>query len=223
MKAMILAAGRGERMRPLTDIDPKPLLQAGGRSLIEHQIIKLRDAGISDIVINTAWLAEKIQSKLGDGSPLGVSISYSHETQALETAGGIINALPLLDNAPFLLINADAWCDIDLSVVTQLNLGNALARLVLVDTPDYLNGDFALQDSLIQHKSSGLLPLYTYSGIALMHPKLFAGLSPGKRPLLPVFENCMAQQKLHGQYYNGDWMDIGTPQRLQFLQNKLAR
>jgi MurNAc alpha-1-phosphate uridylyltransferase len=222
MKAMILAAGRGERMRPLTDSCPKPLMIAGGKTLIEHQIERLHKAGIIEIVINTAWLGEQIEQKLGDGAQLGVSIRYSRENEALETAGGLIQALSLLGDEPFVLANADAWCDFDFTELTARPLGNALARLVLIDTPDYLAGDFGLDNEQIIDKSKNPPTLYTYSGIALISPALLAGLAPGKRPLLPVFEAAMAEGKLHGQYFDGQWMDIGTPERLLMLQQILG-
>jgi MurNAc alpha-1-phosphate uridylyltransferase len=222
MKAMILAAGRGERMRPLTDSRPKPLMIAGGKTLIEHQIERLHQAGITEIVINTAWLGEQIEQKLGDGAQLGVIIQYSRENEALETAGGLIQALPLLGDEPFVLANADAWCDFDFTELTASPLGNALARLVLIDTPDYLAGDFGLEGEQIIHKTKKPPTLYTYSGIALISPALLAGLAPGKRPFLPVFEAAMAEGKLHGQHFSGQWMDIGTPERLQMLQQMLG-
>lgn len=222
MKAMILAAGRGERMRPLTDSCPKPLMTAGGKTLIEQQIERLQRAGITEIVINTAWLGEQIEQTLGDGTQLDVNIQYSRENEALETAGGLIQALPLLGKEAFVLANADAWCDFDVTELIARPLGDALARLVLIDTPDYLPGDFGLDGEQIVHKSKNPPTLYTYSGIALISPALLAGLTPGKRPLLPVFETAMAEGKLHGQHFDGQWMDIGTPERLQMLQQMLG-
>lgn len=218
MKAMILAAGRGERLRPLTDEIPKPLIKAVGKSLIEYHLENLAHAGFKDIVINTAWLAEKIHAQLGDGKNYGVNIQYSDEGTALETAGGIINALPLLGNEPFLVVNGDIWCDINFSEIPELK-SNKQAHLVLVDNPDHNeNGDFALQDGLI--KNTGEL-LHTYSGIGIYTADFFAEQQPGALPLAPIIRNKCEDDLVSGQLYDGLWTDVGTIERLQELENQI--
>jgi MurNAc alpha-1-phosphate uridylyltransferase len=218
MKAMILAAGRGERMRPLTDSTPKPLLEAGGKSLIEYHLDNLQRAGVRDIVINLAWLGHRIREHLGDGSAYALNIQYSNEGEAaLETAGGIIHALPLLGVAPFLVINGDIWTDYPLS---ELTLGaGALARLVMIDNPPHHpRGDFALARNLLRAQGS---PLLTYSGIGLYRPELFAPYAPGRRGLREVLDAGIAQGKIEGVHYRGHWSDIGTPERLEELRRQL--
>ncbi len=215
MKAMILAAGRGERMRPLTDHCPKPLLSVAGKSLIEYHIAALVRAGVSQIVINIAWLGAKIKQQLGDGQHYGVEILYSDEgDQALETAGGIINALPLLGQEPFILVNGDIWTDYNFSQLPS-TLTNKLAHLVLVENPEHHpQGDFDLdQAGLVLDQ-----PAYTYSGIAVYSPALFTNLKQGVRPLSPLLRLAMQQQQVSGECYTGDWWDVGTPQRLTELE-----
>ena len=210
---MILAAGRGERMRPLTDRTPKPLLPVGGRPLIEHHLRRLAAAGYRDVVINLAWLAVQIRDTLGDGQRFGLRIHYSEETQgALETAGGIRHALPLLGDAPFLVVNGDIWCDHPL---TPRDPGDALAHLVLVDNPaQHPQGDFALHDGRVEDIGARRL---TFSGIGYYRPELFAGLSDGPQPLAPLLRRTMAQGLVSGEHHRGTWIDVGTPQRLQAL------
>ena len=210
---MILAAGRGERMRPLTDRTPKPLLPVGGRPLIEHHLRRLAAAGYRDVVINLAWLAAQIREALGDGQRFGLRIHYSEETQgALETAGGIRHALPLLGDAPFLVVNGDIWCDHPL---TPHDPGDALAHLVLVDNPaQHPQGDFALHDGRVEDIGARRL---TFSGIGYYRPELFAGLSDGPQPLAPLLRRTMAQGLVSGERHRGTWIDVGTPQRLQAL------
>lgn len=210
---MILAAGRGERMRPLTDRTPKPLLPVGGRPLIEHHLRRLAAAGYRDVVINLAWLAAQIREALGDGQRFGLRIHYSEETQgALETAGGIRHALPLLGDAPFLVVNGDIWCDHPL---TPHDPGDALAHLVLVDNPaQHPQGDFALHDGRVEDIGARRL---TFSGIGYYRPELFAGLSDGPQPLAPLLRRTMAQGLVSGEHHRGTWIDVGTPQRLQAL------
>ena len=210
---MILAAGRGERMRPLTDRTPKPLLPVGGRPLIEHHLRRLAAAGYRDVVINLAWLAAQIREALGDGQRFGLRIHYSEETQgALETAGGIRHALPLLGDAPFLVVNGDIWCDHPL---TPRDPGDALAHLVLVDNPaQHPQGDFALHDGRVEDIGARRL---TFSGIGYYRPELFAGLSDGPQPLAPLLRRTMAQGLVSGEHHRGTWIDVGTPQRLQAL------
>jgi MurNAc alpha-1-phosphate uridylyltransferase len=218
MKAMILAAGRGERMRPLTDSTPKPLLEAGGKSLIEHHLANLKRAGVRDIVINLAWLGERIRERLGDGAAYGLSIRYSDEgAAALETAGGIIHALPLLGATPFLVINGDIWTDYPLG---ELALGaGALARLVMIaNPPHHPRGDFALERNLLRSKGD---PMLTYSGIGLYRPELFAPYAPGRRGLREVLDAAIVQGKIEAVHYRGRWSDIGTPERLEELRRQL--
>lgn len=219
MKAMILAAGRGTRMRPLTEHTPKPLLPVGGKALIVWHIEKLAQAGFHEIVINIAWLGGQIPEALGDGSRWNVRLHYSDEQDegALETAGGIIKALPLLGNEPFLVVNGDVWCDYP--CLPRSLAGNTLAHLVLVQNPPHNpDGDFALDQG--QVNSTGY-PRYTFSGIGYYHPQLFAGLPYGKRPLAPLLREAMQQNQVSGELFAGDWRDIGTPQRLHELDQQL--
>jgi MurNAc alpha-1-phosphate uridylyltransferase len=211
MKAMILAAGRGERMRPLTDSTPKALLPAGKLSLIEHHIGALYAAGIRDIVINIAWLGALVKAHLGDGSRYGVSIQYSEEPDgALETGGGILNALPLLGSDPFWLVNGDVRTDFAFPDIELTD--HDLAHLLLVNNPDHNpRGDFGLRDDRVLTDSDTLL---TYSGIAVLHPDLLAGLAPGRFPLAPLFSSAADAGRLAGTHYQGVWLDVGTPERL---------
>jgi len=220
MKAMILAAGRGERMRPLTDTTPKPLLEVGGKPLIVWHLEALARAGIKDIVINHAWLGEQIEAALGDGQAYGVSIRYSPESPAaLETAGGIIQALPLLGDSPFLVINGDIWCDYPLADLVARPLTNMQAHLIMVDNPpQHPEGDFVLHDGLLAPAGT---PRLTFSGMGLYSPDLFAGLPQGRRPLAPLLKTAMAQKKISGEHYSGQWFDVGTPARLQQLDSRL--
>jgi len=213
MKAMILAAGRGERMRPLTLTTPKPLLQAGGRCLIEYHLEALVHAGVQEVVVNHGWLGQQIADFLGDGQRYGLRIHYSAEGDApLETAGGIIQALPLLGDTPFILVNADIWTDYDFSRLPARLSGKA--HLVLVDNPPHHpEGDFALDSHILRNKGERL----TYSGIGVYSPALFAGLAPGVRPLAPLLRAAIEQAEVGGEWYRGQWWDIGTPQRLQQL------
>jgi MurNAc alpha-1-phosphate uridylyltransferase len=218
---MILAAGRGERMRPLTDDTPKPLLQAGGRALIEHQIERLRAAGIAELVINHAHLGERIEQALGDGRRLGVSIRYSPEGQgqALETGGGIHRALPLLGTDPFLVVNGDIWSDIDYGRL--LIAAGDLAHLVLVDNPaHHPDGDFALDGDRVHIDGPARL---TFAGVGIYRPELFAHCRPGAFPLAPLLTAAMAQDRCGGSHHKGQWIDIGTPERLQRLDRMLNR
>lgn len=219
MKAMILAAGRGKRMRPLTDHTPKPLLPAGRWRLIEHHLHHLADAGIRDVVINIAWLGEQIPAYLGRGERYGLAISYSDEgDQALETAGGIRRALPLLGNDPFLVVNGDVWTRYPLGEVPKEPEG--LAHLVMVKNPAHNPaGDFGL-DATGRLTEDGH-ERYTYSGIGVFRPELFAGLPDEPLPLGPVLRKAMQQGKVTGELYRGEWRDIGTPERLQRLQETL--
>ncbi len=219
MKALILAAGRGERLRPLTDHTPKPLLEAGGRPLIEHTIAALARAGFSELVINLAHLGGHIQARLGDGSRLGVTIAYSPEgEEALETGGGIHHALPLLGGQPFLVVNGDLATDYPFERLK--NQPEGLAHLVLVANPvHHPNGDFALRED--GKLSASAEPRHTFSGIGVYRPELFADCEPGKFPLAPLLRAAMAQGLVSGELYPGFWMDIGTVERLQEFDERL--
>lgn len=220
MKAMILAAGRGERMRPLTDHLPKPLLQVGGKMLIAYHLEKLKAANITEVVINHAWLGEKIEQALGDGSRYGLSIHYSAEGEALETAGGIVKALPLLGDAPFMVINGDIFCDYDVANLPASLPG--LAHLLLVNNPlHHPQGDFVLTDS--GHVVASGVEKLTFSGIGVYHPDLFKDFQPGKRALAPVLRDAMQQQQVTGEHHHGIWHDIGTPERLNELDKSLLK
>ncbi|OEC55449.1 MULTISPECIES: N-acetylmuramate alpha-1-phosphate uridylyltransferase MurU [unclassified Aeromonas] len=217
MKAMILAAGRGERMRPLTDLLPKPLLAVGGKPLIVHHIEKLKSAGVTELVINHAWLGHKLVESLGDGSALGVTIHWSAEESALETAGGIVQALPLLGSDPFLVINGDTWLDLDYHTLVSQPLGNDLAHLWLVpNPPQHPSGDFALQGGRVMDT-----PAFTFSGVGLYDPAAFAGLAGGARKLAPLLRDWMAQGRVGGSLLAGEWRDIGTVDRLHELDDQL--
>jgi MurNAc alpha-1-phosphate uridylyltransferase len=221
MKAMILAAGRGNRMRPLTDHVPKPLLMAGGARLIEHQIQRLRAAGCTELVINHAHLGAQIEQALGDGSAYGVRIQYSPEGegQALETGGGIHRALPLLGSKPFLVVNGDIWCDLDYA---RLEISPFdLAQIVLVDNPaHHPNGDFALIGDRVQSTGE---PRLTFAGIGLYRPALFEGCRPGAFALAPLLRGAMDAGRCAGLHHRGVWLDIGTPDRLQQLDGMLRK
>lgn len=219
--AMILAAGRGERMRPLTDHTPKPLLPVAGKPLIVHHIERLAAAGFRQLVINHAHLGEQIVAALGDGAAFGVQIRYSAEAPAaLETGGGIFQALPLLGAAPFLVINGDIWTDCDLSTLA-LNADD-LAQLVLVNNPpQHPLGDFHLTEN--GRVLADGTPRLTFSGIGLYRPALFANCQPGAFPLAPLLRTAMANKQVGGQFHCGRWFDIGTPERLAELNQLLRR
>ena len=220
MKAMILAAGRGERMRPLTDHTPKPLLKVGGKPLIVWHLERLAKAGFKDIVINHAHLGEQIEATLGNGAPWGLSIKYSPEKTALETAGGIANALPLLGSEPFLVVNGDTFTEIDFAFL-HLKI-NMLAHLVLIDNPpQHLQGDFAIQDGML--KNTGIQML-TFSGVGVYHPDLFADIVTGEpAKLAPLLRKAIDNNAVTAQYYQGVWHDIGTPERLKNLDESLLK
>ena len=214
---MILAAGRGERMRPLTDTTPKPLLPVCGKPLIAHHIEALANAGIRELVINHAWLGEQIETALGNGSRYGVRIQYSPEhPQALETGGGIFQALPLLGDQPFIVVNGDVMCDMDYRSLPSEPKG--LAHLVLVCNPEHNpNGDFALEDQLIRSDGASK---FTFSGIGVYRPQLFSGCSAGKFPLAPILRGAMSEDQVTGELHQGFWMDVGTPERLNELNQR---
>jgi N-acetyl-alpha-D-muramate 1-phosphate uridylyltransferase len=220
MKAMILAAGRGVRMRPLTDTTPKSLLAVGGKPLIAWQLEKLARAGFAEVVINHAHLGHLIEVALGDGSRFGLSIRYSAESEALETAGGIALALPLLGTEPFLVINADIYSDYDYSRLPGLRLEDRLAHLVLVDNPpQHPRGDFALEAGRVREAGRRML---TFSGIGVYAPRLFSGIPPSaKVPLAPLLRKAMGADRVSGEHYRGRWHDVGTAERLQALDLEL--
>jgi len=232
---MLLAAGKGTRMRPLTDNLPKPLLCAGGKMLIEYHLEKLASAGFGNIVINHAYLGSMVESALGDGSRYGVTIRYSAEQEGLETAGGIANALPLLTdtarNRPFIVINADIFCQFDFaslrSVLQLMNLATntLLAHLILVDNPaHHREGDFWLhpQSGQLSQSDGADCAKLTFSGIGVYHPILFDGIAPGQsQKLAPLLRLAMTCGKVSGGYFTGTWMDIGTPERLYELDTSL--
>jgi N-acetyl-alpha-D-muramate 1-phosphate uridylyltransferase len=220
MKAMILAAGKGERMRPLTLTTPKPLVPAAGKPLIEYHLEALARAGITDVVINHAWLGQQIEDHLGDGSRFGLSIRYSPEGEPLETGGGIFKALPLLGDAPFLLVNGDVWSDYDFAGLNAPLQG--LAHLVLVDNPGHHGrGDFRLADGQVSDgdEAPGTL---TFSGISVLHPALFEGCQPGAFKLAPLLRRAMAEGKVSGEHYQGHWIDVGTLERLADVERLLG-
>ena len=208
---MILAAGRGERMRPLTDTIPKPLLRIGGQTMIERHVHALARAGITELVITHAWLGEQIEKALGDGHAYGVSICYSAETgDSLETGGGILNALPLLGSEPFIVVNADIWTDFPFDSLPSNPQG--LAHLVMVDNPEqHPGGDFSLSEGKLSSNGPAML---TFSGIGVYRPAVFADCSPGAFPLGPLLRKLMAAGQVSGERYTGSWFDIGTPERL---------
>jgi len=212
MKAMILAAGKGERMRPLTLTTPKPLVRAGGVPLIEYHLRALAAAGFTDIVINHAWLGQQIEDYLGDGSRYGVSIQYSAEGEPLETGGGIFRALPLLGDEAFVVVNGDIWTDYDFSVLHQPI--NGLAHLVLVSNPPHHpGGDFSLVETQVRDGQPEVGTL-TYSGIAVLHPQLFDGCIAGAFKLAPLLRKAMADGQVTGEQLRGHWVDVGTHERL---------
>jgi MurNAc alpha-1-phosphate uridylyltransferase len=212
---MLLAAGRGERMRPLTDHTPKPLLEVQGKPLIVHHLERLAVAGVREVVINLAWLGDRIREAIGDGSRFALSVRYSEERSgALETGGGIFQALPWLGPEPFLVVNADVFTDMDFS---QLRLPSSCrAHLMLVpNPPQHPAGDFGLDGAFVTELSA---PRWTYSGIGVFTPALFEGCSPGRFPLKPLLQRAIAARQLSGEVYTGLWNDVGTMERLAALQ-----
>ena len=218
MKAMILAAGFGKRMRPLTDHCPKPLLPVAGKPLIVHHLERLVAANITQVVINVSYRAEQIMAALGDGTNYGVQIRWSQEATPLETGGGIHQALPLLGNAPFLLVNGDVWCDLDPATLAPLN--GDLAHLVLVNNPTHHPaGDFHL-DANGRVQATGV-PRLTFAGLSLIDPALVAAEPPGAFPLAPLLRRAMTEGRVSGCHHQGEWVDVGTPERLAELDRRL--
>ncbi|HEY6457240.1 MAG TPA: nucleotidyltransferase family protein [Steroidobacteraceae bacterium] len=219
MKAMVLAAGRGERMRPLTDHTPKPLLVAGGKPLIAWHLEALARAGIRDVIVNLSWLGAQIRAALGDGRQFGVQLQYSEEGSApLETGGGIFHALPLLGPAPFVVVNADTFADFDLSSL-QLSAAADASLVMVSNPPQHPQGDFVLDGERLV---VGQGPTLTYSGIGIFSPALFAGCTGGTFPLRPLLKRAIAAGRLRGQHHAGLWLDIGTPERLAALRVQLG-
>lgn len=226
MKAMILAAGFGKRMQPLTDTTPKPLLAVGGKPLIVYHLERLQELGVREVVINVAYLGDKIVAALGDGSQWGLSIHYSFENEPLETGGAILQALPLLGDAPFLLVNGDVWTDYEFGqLVNQPLRKDSLGRLVLVANPGHNRaGDFTLHEGQLLHNSE-IDAGYTYSGLSLLHPDIVGAYGERRQTfaLREAFEDAIAHNRLEGEFFTGEWWDIGTPERLQQLDEKLSR
>jgi len=220
MKVMLLAAGRGERLRPLTDAIPKALVEAGGKPLIAWHLERLARAGLAEAVINVSHLGERIVERIGDGARFGLRIFYSRERERLETAGGIANALGLLGGEPFLLVNADVYCECDFSKLMKVKLGERLAHLVLVPNPPHRpKGDFSLRDGRVGDEAA---PRYTYAGVAVMSPALVRLVTPGeKAPLAPLLYDAAARGLLGGELYEGLWQDVGTIERLAELEKSL--
>lgn len=218
--AMILAAGRGERLRPLTDTTPKPLIEVGGKKLIEYHIENLKSAGITDIVINTAWLADKIHAALGDGNRYGVCIQYSDEGEAIETAGGISKALALLGTDPFIVVSADIWCDFDFSSWTDKVLSTQ-AHLLLVSNPEHnLTGDFALKNGKLANDGA---KMHTYSGIGLYTAEFFSSVPATKAALAPVIREKNDLGLVSAELFTGRWADVGTIDRLHELEQMIEK
>lgn len=221
MRAMILAAGRGERMRPLTDQAPKPLLAAGGKPLIQYHIEALRTAGIRDIVINLAWHGVMLRDALGDGSRFDVNLHYSDEgSQALETGGGIFNALALLGEDPFIVVSGDIWTDFPMETLPSRLAARDVAHFVMAPNPDFHpRGDFVLTDGRVRE---GEGHRYTYANIAVLTQEFFAQCQPGKFPLVPVMRRWIREDRVSGELYEGEWRNIGTPAQLNELDEYLA-
>ena len=219
MKAMVLAAGRGERMRPITDTVPKPLVRVGGRPLIAWHLAALARAGVREVVINLSWLGEQLRTALGAGADFGLRITYSEEGPVpLETGGGIFRALPLLGPEPFLVLSGDIWTDIDLGGV-QLE-PEAQAHLVLIpNPPHHPRGDFGLEGNVVVQRDSERL---TYANVGIYRPEFFAGCAAGRFPLLEPLNRAIAAHLVRGEVHRGAWSDVGTPERLAQLEARLS-
>jgi MurNAc alpha-1-phosphate uridylyltransferase len=227
MKAMILAAGLGTRMRPLTDRTPKPMLLVAGKPLIEYHVRNCARAGVTEIVINHAYLGEQIENYLGDGKKFGCAIEYSREGEPLDTGGGIFRALPLLGKKPFIAMNADAWTDypfgnlLDVSLEKMSGKEAVLAHLVMTDNPSqHPQGDFYLRDGLLSDAGEG--DKLTWTGLRIIDPVLFANCSDGVFSIVPLLKKAMSEGRVSGEYYGGRWFDIGTPQRLREINELVA-
>ncbi|MTJ01838.1 N-acetylmuramate alpha-1-phosphate uridylyltransferase MurU [Idiomarina piscisalsi] len=222
MKAMILAAGRGQRMRPLTDNQPKPLLSVAGKPLLAYHLEKLASAGVREVVINHAWKGEQIEQFVGDGSEWELQVSFSPEPEGgLETAGGVIQALPLLGDEPFWVINGDIWTDWDYSELPKSLPDDMLAHLVMVDNPPHnADGDFVVKDGYLTEKTQDSK---TFAGIGLYRKNLLEPYPEGKHPLKPFFEKAMAERKILASVMDGLWTDVGTPERLEQLNQQVGK
>lgn len=222
MKVMILAAGRGERLRPLTETTPKPLIEAGGETLLGRHLARLADAGFRRAVINVSHLGEQIVARFDGRAPQGMEIAWSREAVPLETAGGIAQARALLGEAPFLLVNADIWCEFDFSNLRNFQLEKRLAHLVLVPNPSWHPaGDFSLERGAIGNAAS---PRYTYAGISVLSPRLVDGIAAGtKAQLAPLWRAAAERGQVSGELYEGYWNDVGTPERLSGLAQRLEK
>jgi MurNAc alpha-1-phosphate uridylyltransferase len=211
---MVMAAGRGERMRPITDTLPKPLVPVAGKPLIGYHLERLVTAGVREVVINLSWLGERIRSALGDGRDYGLAIAYSEEGPVpLETGGGIFKALPLLGSGPFLVVNGDTWSDIDYGHLALED--DAHGRIVLVANPTHnTRGDFGLEGDAVVDRE---VDRFTYSGVGVYRPEFFAGCSPGRFPMLPLMKRAISSRLLRGELHRGEWCDVGTPERLATL------
>ena len=221
MRAMILAAGRGERMLPLTRHTPKPLLQVGGRPLLEHHILNLKAGGFEQLVINAAYLAGQIIEFCGDGSRWGMHIEVSEEEEPLETAGGIVRALPMLGDGPFAVVNGDIWSDYPFANLVHHVPVPGGAHLILVANPAHNpGGDFALSGRDVI--PAELEDTLTFSGIAVYQPDFFSGVTDSKAPLKPLLDGAISERRVSGERHNGAWVDVGTPQRLQDLDHALS-
>ncbi|MGH8179896.1 MAG: N-acetylmuramate alpha-1-phosphate uridylyltransferase MurU [Steroidobacteraceae bacterium] len=218
---MLLAAGLGERLRPITDTLPKPLVEVAGKPLIVYHLEALAGAGVRDVVINLSWLGEKIRAALGDGARHGVRITYSDEGPVpLETGGGIHRALPLLGPGPFLVVNSDVWTDMDFSRVPNLEQGADAHLLLAPNPPQHPRGDFGLEGDFVVERESDR---FTYTGIGVYRPEFFAGCAPGRFPLLPLLKRAIAARRLRGEAYRGEWLDIGSPDRLTWLDARARK
>lgn len=218
MRAMILAAGRGERLRPITDDMPKPLIEVGGQSLLERHLENLRAAGITSVVINLGWLGDRIVEHIGTGARFDLEVIYSQEgDNILETGGGIHKALPMLGNEPFLVVNGDIYTDMP---VPDVSLdGDTLGHLVMVPTPDYRDsGDFNLEEGFVRN---GVDAAYTFSGVAFYRPAFFDGCEAGRFSIAPMLREAADRGQLSGSLYEGRWADAGTPERLAELRESI--
>jgi len=222
MNVMILAAGRGERLRPLTDTTPKPLVEVGGETLLGRHLERLAHAGFRRAVINVSYLGEQIVGRFSGRAPRGMEIAWSREAAPLETAGGIAQARALLGDETFLLLNADIWCDFDFSKLKNFQLEKRLSHLVLVANPPWHpKGDFSLEHGLIGDAPS---PRYTYAGISVLSPRLVDGIAAGtKAQLAPLWRAAAKRGEVSGELYEGYWNDVGTPERLNDLAQRLGR
>lgn len=226
MKAMILAAGLGQRMRPLTDSLPKPMLPAGGKPLLQYHLEALAKIGVSEVIINLAYLGDKIRDFVGNGTKFGLNVRYSEEPEPLETAGALLHALPLLDTEPFILINGDVWTDYSLEELTTYQLqDNEDAHLILVPNPEFHpTGDFS-PNQQGRLENSPDLPKFTFGGISLIHPRLISSypLQRNKFPLVEVLRFGITNNRISAQVYRGGWSDVGTPERLAQLDTQLRK